>query len=198
MEEVLLKMNQLESIILNAKDELEQRIEELRQDNQIQHKEIQEETKRQIEELRQDNQMQHKEVQEETKRQIEELRQDNQIQHKEIQEETKRQIEELCQDNQMQHKEIQEETKSQIEELRQENAEQHKQLYLQICGKMILENTKLERKIKKELQNQFAMGKMKNVEKVRKLNDLDSRVEKNESDIMLCQSEISELKKSIV
>ena len=130
MEEVLLKMNQLESIILNAKDELEQRIEELRQDNQIQHKEIQEETKRQIEELRQENQVQHKE--------------------------------------------IQEETKSQIEELRQGNAEQHKQLYLQICGKMILEHTKLERKIKKELQNQFAMVKIKNVEKVRKLNDLDS------------------------
>lgn len=153
MEEVLSKMNQLESIILNAKNELEQRIEELRQDNQMQHEEIQEKTTRQIEELRKENQ-----------RQIEELRKDNQ-----------KQIEELC----------------------QENEAQHKQMYLQICGKMILENTKLERKIKKELQNQFAMGKMKNVEKVRRLNDLDSRVEKNESDIMLCQSEVSKLKESM-
>lgn len=100
---------------------------------------------------------------------------------------TRTQIEELRQEN-----------RTQIEQLRLENEEQHKQMYLQICGKMILENTKLERKIRKEIQNQFAMEKAKNVEKVRRLNNLDSRIEKNESDIMLCQNEISEMKKSIV
>ncbi len=128
MEEVLGKLNQLESIILNVKNELEEKIEELRGENQAQHEEIH----------------------------------------------------------------------AKIENFREENQKQHEEMCLQIYGKMILENTKLERKIKQELQNQFTIERAKNVERIKRLNDLDSRIEKTEVDVMLCQDEISELKRSMV
>ena len=128
MEEVLGKLNQLESIILNVKNEREEKIEELRGENQAQHEEIH----------------------------------------------------------------------AKIENFREENQKQHEEMCLQIYGKMILENTKLERKIKQELQNQFTIERAKNVERIKRLNDLDSRIEKTEVDVMLCQDEISELKRSMV
>lgn len=104
-----------------------------------------------------------------------------------VKDELEQRIEELRQENQAQH-----------EEIREENQSQHEEMCLQIYGKMILEHTKLEGKIKQELQNQFAIERAKNVERIKRLNDLDSRIEKTEVDVMLCQDDISELKGSMV
>ena len=182
MEEVLGKLNQLENIILNVKDELEQKIEELRQENQMQHQEFD----KRIETIRQENQVQHEGIH----AKIGDLREENQMQHQEFDE----RIETIRQENQVQHEGIYEKIKN----FREENQSQHEEMCLQIYGKMILEHTKLEGKIKQELQNQFAIERAKNVERIKRLNDLDSRIEKTEVDVMLCQDEISELKGSMV
>lgn len=47
--------------------------------------------------------------------------------------------------------------------------------------------------------NSFVMSdKKQNLEKFKRINDIDYRVEKNESDIMLCHNEVLEIKKSMV